>query len=71
MPHGQLVKHAGTIDPPSFVVFVLRTGMLCEQLRMRLLQGRQNRESAGMALPSALKRHHRHQANVEATGLDG
>ena len=49
MPHGQLVKHAGSIDPPSFVVFVLRTVMLCEQLRMHLLQERENREAAGIA----------------------
>ena len=49
MPHGQLVKHAGSIDSPSSVVFVLRTVMLCEQLRMHLLQEHDNRESAGMA----------------------
>ena len=34
MPHGQLVEHAGSIDSPYFVAFVLRTVMLCEQLEM-------------------------------------
>jgi hypothetical protein len=49
VPHGQLVEHAGSIDSPYFVVFVLRIVMLCEQLEMHLWQEHENRESAGIA----------------------